>query len=67
MSKTKFNGLENHFIVTALRSAIEEAEDSVKEAEANGKRPMFAPGYFNTVGTVIIEKVNSMTLKKYQD
>lgn len=63
MSKKPFNKLENHFIVTALQAAIEEAEESVKEAVREGKRPLFAPGYFSTVGTSIIEKVNGMTKK----
>jgi hypothetical protein len=63
MSKTKFNNLENHFIVTALQNAIEEAEYDLKEAIKEGKRPIFAPGYFSTVGTAIIEKVNGMTKK----
>jgi len=67
MSKTKFNGFEKYFIQTALRSAIEQAEVDVLAAESNGKRSIYAPGYFTMVGTEIINKVNSMTLKKYQD
>jgi hypothetical protein len=74
MSKTKFNGFEKYFIQTALRHAIEEAEKDVLEAEkdvlaaeADGKRSIYAPGYFTLVGNEIIDKVNSMTLKKYQD
>ena len=67
MSKTKFNGFEKYFIQTALRSAIEQAELDVLAAESNGKRLMYAPGYFTSVGTEIIDKVNSMTLKKFQD
>jgi hypothetical protein len=67
MSKTKFNGFEKYFIQTALKHAIEEAEKDVLAAEANGKRSIYAPGYFTMVGKEIIDKVNSMTLKKYQD
>jgi len=52
MSKTKFNGFEKYFIQTALRHAIQEAEADV---------------LFTMVGNEIIDKVNSMTLKKYQD
>jgi hypothetical protein len=67
MSKTKFNGFEKYFIQTALKSAIEQAEEDVLAAEADGKRSIYAPGYFTMVGNEIIDKVNSMTLKKFQD
>ena len=46
---------------------IEEAEKDVLAAEADGKRPIYAPGYFTMVGNEIIHKVNRMTLKKHQD
>jgi len=67
MSKTKFNGFEKYFIQTALRSAIEQAEADVLAAESNGKRTIYASGYFTMVGNEIINKVNDMTLKKFQD
>lgn len=67
MSKTKFNGFEKYFIQTALRHAIEEAEADVLAVEADGSRSLYAPGYFTHLGNEIIDKVNSMTLKKYQD
>ena len=67
MSRTKFNGFEKYFIQTALKTAIEQAEVDVLAAESSGKRLMYAPGYFTMVGTEIINKVNSMTLKKFQD
>ena len=67
MSKTKFNGFEKYFIQTALKQAIEEAEKDVLQANADGNRSIYAPGYFTMVGNEIIEKVNSMTLKKFQD
>ena len=67
MSRTKFNGFEKYFIQTALKHAIEQAEVDVLAAESNGKRSIYAPGYFTMVGTEIINKVNSMTLKQFQD
>jgi hypothetical protein len=67
MSKTKFNGFEKWFIQTALKSAIEEAEADVLASETEGKRLIYAPGYFTMVGNEIIDKVNDMTLKEYQD
>jgi len=66
MSRTKFNGFEKYFITTALKHAIEEAEENIKELVREGKRPIYAPGYFELVGKELIAKVNSMTLKKDQ-
>ena len=66
MSKTKFNGLEKYFITTALNHAIEEAENDIKKLVSEGKRPMYAEGYFTMVGKDLINKVNSMTLKRDQ-
>ena len=66
MSKTKFNGFEKYFITTALNHAIEEAEESIKELVREGKRPIYAEGYFEMVGKDLIAKVHSMTLKRDQ-
>ena len=67
MSKTKFNGFEKYFIQTALKQAIEQAEEDLLAIEANGKRSIYAPGYFTLVGNEMINKINDMTLKKHQD
>ena len=67
MSKTKFNGFEKYFIQTALKQAIELAEEDVLAVEADGKRSIYAPGYFTLVGNEMINKINDMTLKKHQD
>tara|TARA_R110000824_G_scaffold10530_1_gene46315 strand:+ start:145 stop:345 length:201 start_codon:yes stop_codon:yes gene_type:complete len=66
MSKTKFNGFEKYFITTALKHAIEEAENDIKKLVSEGKRPIYAEGYFEMVGKELIAKVNSMTLKRDQ-
>ena len=64
MSKTKFNGFENWFIKTALKSAIEQAEADVAEAEKEGKHLIYAKGYFTMVGDELLDKVDGMTLKR---
>ena len=64
MSKTKFNGFENWFITESLKSAIARAETDIIKAKENGKRPVFAEGYFTMVGEELIAKINHMTLKK---
>ena len=66
MSKTKFNGCEKWFITTAIRQAVETAEEEIKDNEGTGKRGIFASGYFEMVGNELIGKVQSMTLKKDQ-
>ena len=66
MSRTKFNGFEKYFITTALEHAIEEAESEIKKLVSEGKRPIYAEGYFTMVGKDLINKVNSMTLKRDQ-
>ena len=66
MSRTKFNGFEKYFITAALKNAIAEAENDIKELVSEGKRPIYASGYFEMVGKELIAKVNSMTLKRDQ-
>ena len=66
MSRTKFNGFEKYFITTALKHAIAEAENDIKEMEEDGRRSIYAQGYFEMVGRELIAKVHNMTLKKDQ-
>ena len=66
MSRTKFNGFEKYFITTALNHAIEEAENDIKKMEEDGRRSIYAQGYFKMVGKELIAKVNAMTLKRDQ-
>ena len=66
MSATKFNGFEKYFIQTALKHAIEEAESDIKKMEEDGRRSIYAQGYFRMVGKELIAKVNDMTLKRDQ-
>ena len=66
MSRTKFNGFEKYFITTALKHAIAEAESDIKEMEEDGRRSIYAQGYFELIGNELIAKVNDMTLKKHQ-
>lgn len=66
MSKTKFNGFEKYFITQALMSAIEQAEEDILEMNRQGKNCIYSIGYFTMIGGNLIEKVNSMTLKRDQ-
>ena len=62
----KFNGFEKGFIEDAIKRHIEELEIEVLAHKSNGKRLIFAPGYFTRIGGELLDKVNTMTLKKYQ-
>jgi UDP-2,3-diacylglucosamine pyrophosphatase LpxH len=66
MSKTKFNGFEKWFLTTAIEHAVEQAEEDVSKAEKEGKRLIYAKGYFSMIGEELIEKIQGMTLKKDQ-
>ena len=58
----KFNGMEKYFIQEAIKEAVEKAE-----WEISNKRTIFGKGYFEMIGKEMLEKVNNLTLKKYQD
>tara|TARA_B110001452_G_scaffold227401_1_gene202284 strand:- start:11550 stop:11771 length:222 start_codon:yes stop_codon:yes gene_type:complete len=62
----KFNEFENYFITTAIDAAVKKAEDDIIriENDGNGRRSIFASGYFTRVGKELIDRVDSMTTKK---
>ena len=63
----KFNGFEKGFIEDAIKRHVEALETEVLAHESDGKRLVFAPGYFTMGGGELLDKVNEMTLKKYQN
>ena len=62
----KFNEFENYFITTSIDAYVKKAEDDIIriENDDNGRRSIFASGYFNRVGKELIDRVDSMTTKK---
>ena len=56
--KNPFNEFEKSFITEALKKHITQLENGVEEMEKDGKRSIFAKGYFTTVGNELIKKVN---------
>jgi hypothetical protein len=60
----KFNEFELWFMTNAIHAFIEQAENDVKAAEADGHQSLFAPGYFTMVGKELLDKVESMTKRK---
>ena len=64
MSKVKFNGFENYVIKRALNDFSSKMEAEIEQAETDGNRPIYAPGFFDMICKDLIIKVDGMTLKK---
>ena len=60
----KFNGMESHLIVEALNYYVTQIEKDILEAEKEGKRSIFAPGFYTSVSKELIDKVKYMTKKQ---
>jgi hypothetical protein len=62
----KFNGFENYFIKHAIDSAVQKAEEDIIriENDGNGRRSIYATGYFVSIGNELVDRIDSMTLKK---
>jgi len=56
--------MESHLIVEALNYYIIQVEKNILEAEKEGKRSIFAPGFYTNVSKELIDKVKSMTKKQ---
>jgi len=63
----KLNGFEKHYIQEALNMLTTHNEKYVLEAEQDNTRLIYAPGYFTMINNELQEKINDLTLKKYQD
>ena len=59
----KFNGFENYFIKTSVKEAVKKAEADIISLEGEGKRSIYAQGYFTMIGNELLNKIDSMTLK----
>jgi hypothetical protein len=58
----KFNGYERQLIREALSHHLNALESEVTEMEG---RSIFAPGFFTMTINELLEKVDTMTLKKH--
>ena len=59
----KFNGHEAYIISAAVDSYVIKMNESIKQAEAEGKRPIFTVDYFPQLAKDIKAKLNLNTLK----
>ena len=63
----KFNGHEAYIISTAVDSYVTKMNETIKKAEAEGKRPIFTVDYFPQIAKDIKAKLNLNTIKDYGD
>ena len=67
INMNKFNGHEAYIICTAVDSYVTKMNESIKKAEAEGKRPIFTVDYFPQMAKDIKAKLNLNTIKDYGD
>ena len=59
----KFNGMESNLIIDALQFYVAQVERDILQMEEDGKRSIFAPGFYTMISKELKEKVKSMTRK----
>ncbi len=59
----KFNGMESNLLVDSLNYYVANLESEIKKMEEQGKRSIFAPGFYTMISKERIDKVKSMTKK----
>jgi hypothetical protein len=59
----KFNGMESNLIVDALQFYVAQVEKDILKMEEDGKRSIFAPGFYTMMSKDLKDKVKSMTKK----
>jgi len=64
----KFNRMESNLIIDALQFYVAQVERDILKMEEDGKRSIFAPGFYTMISKDLKEKVKSMTKKdKFTD
>ena len=59
----KFNKMESNLIIDALQFYVAQVERDILKMEEDGKRSIFAPGFYTMISKDLKEKVRSMTKK----
>ncbi len=59
----KFNGMESNLIIDALQFYVAQVEKDILKIEEDGKRSIFAPGFYTMISKDLKDKVRSMTKK----
>jgi len=60
----KFNKMESNLIIDALQFYVAQVERDILELEKQGKRSIFAPGFYTQISKELKEKVINMTKKQ---
>ena len=60
----KFNGMESNLIIDSLQFYVAQVERDILEMEKDGKRCIFAPGFYTNISKELIDKIKSMTKKQ---
>ena len=61
INMNKFNGHEAYIISAAVDAYVNKMNESIKKAEAEGKRPIFTVDYFPQMAKDIKAKLNQNT------
>ena len=59
----KFNRMESNLIIDALQFYVAQVERDILKMEEDGKRSIFAPGFYTMISKDLKDKVKSMTKK----
>ena len=60
----KFNKMESNLICDALQFYVANLESEIEKMEEDGKRSIFAPGFYTMISKELKEKVKTMTKKE---
>ena len=67
INMNKFNGHEAYIINAAVDAYVTRMNESIKQAEAEGKRPIFTIDYFPQLAKDIKAKLTLNTIKDHGD
>ena len=60
----KFNNMESNLICDALQFYVAQVERDILQMEKDGKRSIFAKGFYTQVSKELKDKVKTMTKKQ---
>jgi hypothetical protein len=59
----KFNQMESDLLVSSLRAYVANLESEIEQMEKDGKRSIFASGFYTMISNELVDKVRDMTKK----
>ncbi len=60
----KFNKMESNLIIDSLNYYVANLESEIKAMEEDGKRSIFAQGFYTQISKELKDKVKTMTKKQ---